>query len=197
MLHLLGLNHSAQARLPGIDLTESQKAFAGCLRRTIEEVRPILIAEEDSADALAVRGKVSIGKEIAGKYGIEHMFCDPTEEQRRALGYRDGQSLELEIFMRDSKGLSNEEIFCKARAIEIGRYFPMREQFWLQRLNGFLDSGVVFVCGDLHIESFGNMLESKGVPCRVVQRGIGLQPEDARFDKAVQYLKEHPEVISE
>jgi hypothetical protein len=197
MLHLLGLNHSAQARLPGIDFTESQRAFAGCLRRTIEEVRPILIAEEDSADALAVRGKVSIGKEIAGEYGIEHMFCDPTEEQRRALGYRDGQSLELEIFMRDGEGLSNEDIFCKARAIEIGRYFPMRERFWLQRLNGFLDSDVVFVCGDLHIESFGNMLESKGVPYRVVQRGIGLKPEDARFEKAVQYLKEHPEVMSE
>ena len=117
MLHVIGLAHRAQARTPGDPLTEAQQAFAGCLRRTIEQVRPAFVSEEDSEEALAERHGASIAKEIAGEKGIEHRFCDPTREQRSAIGYKDGQTLELEMFMHDDTGLSNEEIRNKARAI--------------------------------------------------------------------------------
>jgi hypothetical protein len=194
MLYLIGLNHRAQARTPESELTAEQLEFSDCLRRTIEEVRPSLIAEEDSEEALLKRSRISLAKELADEHGIEHRFCDPNEEQRRAMGYQDGSWLETQIFMGDREGLSHEEIFCRARAIEIGRYFPIRERFWLDRLYGCTDADVIFVCGDLHIEGFGNILESSGIPSSVVQRAIGLTEEDGRFDAALKYLRAHPEL---
>ncbi len=194
MLHLIGINHRVQARTPESELTAEQLEFSDCLRRTIEEVGPSLIAEEDSEEALLKRNRISLAKEIADEHGIEHRFCDPNEEQRRAIGYQDGGWLETQMFMSDREGLSNEEIFCRARAIEIGRYFPIRERFWLDRLCGCTDADVVFVCGDLHIESFGKILDSNGIPSRIVQRAIGLTEEDRRFDEALRYLREHPEL---
>ncbi len=193
MLHLIGLNHRAQARTPGSELTEEQQVFSDYLLRAIEEVRPAFIAEEDSEEALAKRGQVSIAKGIADERRIDHRFCDPTDAEREAIGYRDGQSLEIEIFMGDQDGMSNEEIFCKARAIEIGRYFPIRERFWLERLCGCRDVEAIFICGDLHIETFGNILTGDAIAYRVVERGIGAT-EDARFYGAVQYLADHPEL---
>lgn len=196
MLYIIGLNHRAQARAPRSELTEEQKQFSDCLLRAIEQVHPASIGEEDSEEALAKRKKVSIAKSIADEKGIEHRFCDPTEAQRLAIGYRDGQMLEIQIFMSDQQGMSHDEIFLKARAIEIGRYFPIRERFWLEQLGGCRDADAIFICGDLHIESFGKILEAEHVPYNVIKRGIGVTPEDARFNRAVEYLAEHPELAN-
>jgi len=194
MLHIIGVNHRAQAQIPGTGLTEEQQIFSHCLLRTIEQFRPGFIAEEDSRQALTKRGKISIAKGIADVKEIEHRFCDPTEAERRAIGYRDGLSLEIDIFMSDREGMSNDEIFCKAHAIEIGRYFPVRERFWLERLHGCREVDAIFVCGDLHIETFGKILEHDGALYSVVQRGIGATEEDARFYRAVDYLAKHPQL---
>ena len=118
---------------------------------------------------------VSIAQETADKSGIEHRFCGPTQEQRDAIGYRDGQSRELEIFMQDEDGLSNDEIMLKDRAIEIGRYSP--------------------ICGDAHIDSFGRLLDSNRIEYRIVGHGIGLAEEGRLFESAVQYVKNHPELM--
>jgi hypothetical protein len=197
MLYIIGLAHRAQARPPEGQLSEAQQRFSDRLRRTVEEVRPVFIAEEDSGDALAERHQFSIAKAIADEKRIEHRFCDPTREERDAMGYKDGQTLELEIFMNNEENLSNDEILLKGRAIEIGRYFPIREQFWLNRLDGCRDRDAVFICGDGHVESFGKLLQANKVPLQVVERGIGLTPEDAWFDRALHYLKEHPELANE
>ena len=121
LLHLIGLNHDAQERRPNTELTDAQRVFAECLRTAILEIRPAFIGEEDSEENLRALNRISIAKGIADEQHIEHRFCDPNPAERDALGYRDGQSLELEIFMSDEDGLSNDEIFCKARAIEIVR----------------------------------------------------------------------------
>jgi len=164
------------------------------LRDTVQSVRPTFIAEEDSVEALTDRQEVSIAKVLAHENGIEHRYCDPTREERQAIGYKDGQSIELEIFMHGDAGLSNDEIKLQGRAIEIGRYFPIREAFWLERLAGCRNCDAIFICGDGHIESFGKLLQSNDVRYTVVKRGIGLTDEDKWFDKAVQYLNEHPEL---
>jgi hypothetical protein len=197
MLYLIGLAHRAQSRKSDLKQTEAQQAFEHTLRRIIKDVRPTCIAEEDSEEALCERHENSIARAVAYEYGIEHRFCDPTREQRHAIGYRDGQSLEIEIFMKDRVGLSNEEIRLRGRAIEIGRFFPIRERFWLDQLAECRDRDTVFICGDGHIESFGRLLESNGTQCTVVERGIGLTEEDEWFDKAVRYLSEHPELLND
>jgi hypothetical protein len=195
MLHIIGLNHRAQAVRIGKELTDEQRRFSDCLLRTIEQVRPALIAEEDSEDTLRRRQSVSIAKGIADEKGVEHRFCDPTIDERREMAYQEGAQLELRFFMSDFD-LSADENFCKAHAIEIGRYFPMRERFWMNRLNGIRDVDAIFICGDLHIEaeSFRKILEAENVPYRIVERGIGATQEDARYHHAIQYLAEHPEL---
>jgi hypothetical protein len=197
MIHLIGLAHRAQSWKPQSERTEAQEAFEHVLRRAIECWRPVLIAEEDSEEALADHQTASIAKEIALQEKIEHRFCDPTQDERRAIGYRDRGSLALDISMSESADLSGDEINLKAQAIEIARYFPIREQFWLERIAGFRDGSVIFICGDGHIESFGRLLDCNGVPYRVAHRGIGLSDEDRWFEKARHYLMEHPEIANE
>jgi hypothetical protein len=177
--------------------TEAQRQFEDILQHTVDIVQPTLPAEEHSEEALSELREVSIAKEVALHHGIEHRFCDPTREQRRALHYKDGQSLELEMWMTEEADLPNDRVKDNARAIEIGRYFPVREQIWLGRLAGCSDRSVVFICGDAHIESFGRLLHDSDIPYAVIERGIGLTDEDAWFGRARQYLKEHPEILNE
>lgn len=102
----------------------------------------------------------------------------------------------LKIFMSgEGDGMSNAEIDARAGAIEIARYFPMREQFWLEQLASCKEGKIVFVCGDAHVESFGRLLASKEIPLSFVERGIGVNDEDRQtFGRAVEYLKQHPEL---
>ena len=168
-------------------MTDAQRTFDHVLRRAIEEVRPAFIAEEDSEEALVIRQRTSIAKSLADEHRIEHRFCDPTPAQREAMNYKDGQTLIFELLYHNRDERLEPELKVKGRAIEIVRYFPVREQFWLERLNGLYPSEGIFVCGDAHIENFGRLLESKGIGHRVVQRGIGLTQEDITRINARRY----------
>lgn len=195
MFYLIGVAHRAQAKTRGCELTEAQGAFAACLRHAVEEIRPDLIAEENSEEALATNRQTSIAKEVADEAEIEHRLCDPNQEQRQAIGYVDGATMEMAMFMSNEGSLSDDEIRNKARAIEIARYFPLRERFWLDRLEDYCNRDVLFICGDAHVQTFARLLEREGTPCRVLERGIGVNDEDRLwFDQALQYLAGHPEL---
>lgn len=197
MLHIIGVAHRAQSRRPGTEETQAQQDFFRCLTQTIQDVHPTVVGEEDSEEALAERHEISIAEELADEEGIEHRFCDPNRGQRQALHYRDGQELELEIFWTDDEGLPNDEIHLKARAIEFGRYFPIRERFWLGQLGGCRDRNAVFICGNAHIEGFVALLDREGVRYRIVERGIGVTNEEHEdFGRVVGYLRAHPELAN-
>ncbi len=103
--------------------------------------------------------------------------------------------LEVDIFMHDWDGQSQEQISAKAGAIELAHYFPVREQFWLNQLDGFLDKDVLFICGDFHVESFRKLLDAAGVPNVEVMRGLGVTDEDRyQAQIAINYLEAHPEL---
>lgn len=55
---------------------------------------------------------------------------------------------------------------------------------------------VVFVCGDLHIESetFANLLDHEGVPYQMVERRIGVADGEPYY-LALAHLREHPEIL--
>jgi hypothetical protein len=56
---------------------------------------------------------------------------------------------------------------------------------------------IVFVCGDGHIDASKSLLESTGITCAVVKRGIGLSDYDKQFDEKVkQYIGDHPELFA-
>lgn len=197
MLHIIGVAHRAQAQRYGAEQTEAQQTFTRCLSDLIQEVHPTFVAEEDSEEALAERNETSISRRIADAQGIEHRLCDPNRQQRREIGYRDGQELEIETFMQDDQGLSNHEIHLKARAIELGRYFPIRERFWLERLHGCRESDAIFVCGNAHIKTFTALLDAEGIQYRIVVHGIGVTAqENEDWHQIKEYLNAHPQLIN-
>ena len=197
MLYIIGVAHRAQAKPLDACETEAQKSFAQALRDTIERVQPTLIAEEDCEEFLKDRGKISIAKRIAAEKAIEHRFCDPNKKERRDIGYKDQGTCQREVFMGDNGGLSSEEVRVRGNAIFVGRQFPVRERFWLERLGDCRDRVAIFICGEGHIKnhSFRTLLASHGIPYKVAGHGIGLTEEDAWLDEALEYLRQHPELV--
>ena len=188
---MIGVAHRAQARKPDAERTEAQQAFECCLRSAVHEFHPAFIVEEDNEEFLANRAEISISREVAAEAsGVEHRFCEPNNKERSEIGSKNFSSIALELSMAES--LSDEELNCKARAIEIARYFPIREQFWLKRLNDCHGADAILVCGDMHLESFGNLLRDDGIPYKVVKRGIGVNEADEPYYIALKYLEEHP-----
>jgi hypothetical protein len=194
VFHVIGVAHRIQSHEPEQQLNENQTRLSECLIRLVDEVELAVIGEEQSQEALGKR--ISIPQEIAQKAEIEPRFCDPDSKQRQAMGYRDRQTIGLGLFMGDDGwNLSPVELDAKAGAIEIVRYFPAREQFWLERLADQKSSEVAFVCGNAHIEGFTDLLTKNGIPSRVVARGIGVNEEDKyRMEIALAYLEKHPEL---
>ncbi len=195
MLYIIGVAHRAQAKTPDSQATEAQESFERCLRHTIEEVRPAFIGEEHNEDFLCKGGEVSITYKVAHEKGIQHRFCDPNTREREEIGYQNFMVISQRLWMKEPN-LSNEELGIKSRAIEIAQYFPIREQFWLHRLEGCRDVHAIFVCGDIHIESFLKLLESEGISFKLVQRSIGVNEMDQPYYRASQYLIEHPGLFS-
>jgi hypothetical protein len=151
----------------------------------------VLIVEEDNEEFLANRGEISISREVADETsGIEHRFCEPNNKERLEIGSKNFSSIALELSMAES--LSEEELGCKARAIEISHYFPIRERFWLKRLSDCCDSDAILICGDMHVESFGRMLKDEGIPHEIVERGIGVNEANEPYYAALKYLEDPP-----
>ncbi|MGB2664687.1 MAG: hypothetical protein WAK48_11825 [Candidatus Acidiferrum sp.] len=198
VFHLIGVSHDIQSYEPEKDLNDGQRRLSECLTRLVGEIKLAVIGEEMSLEMLP--GRVSIPQEIAQKAGIEHRFCDPDSEERRAMGYRDRSAIKLGLWLSpEGWHLSTADQDAKASAIEIVHYFPMREQFWLDRLAGHKQSEVAFVLGDGHVESFADLLKTNQIPSRVVERGIGItqgdkQEDTCRRERALAYLEKHPEI---
>lgn len=148
MIHLIGLAHEAQASPSGAPETEAQELYADVLGPTIVAVRPCLVAEEYSEEVEEDNKRRSIGKPIATALAIEHRCCDATKAERKQIGYVGTQELHLIISMHDPNwNISNEEAKAKAWAICIGRYFAIREKFWLEKIRDIAHQDVVFVLG--------------------------------------------------
>jgi hypothetical protein len=196
MLHFLGLSHFAQSREPHLEKTEGQKAFTDLLEQTIKRVHPIFVAEEDSAESLAERKRISIAQEVADRAGIEHRFCDPDQAHRKLMGYVSGRDLFQFFTMTGDPPLPNEEARLKGYAIERGRYFPVRERYWLDRLQGCREQSAIFICGYGHlIDSFLDLLDRERLAYSVVQPDVGVTEEERRdVLGTAQYLRDHPEL---
>jgi len=162
----------------------------------LSEIDLDLIAEEFETGILAKLSCESIAKRLADNGQIEHRFCDPDSEQRQMIGYRDYVSIFHDLLNHNEDNLQDNELLVKARAIEVGRFFPVREEYWLQQIGDLIDGAVAFVCGDAHIDGFESLLRSKGILSRVVERGIGVDPNETSHLQALNYLEQYPELAS-
>jgi hypothetical protein len=200
MLHIIGVSHFAHlVKIGQTEQTERQKEFSSYLVRTISQVKPALVGEEASAEGLADHKLFSITKTFIEhlKSDIEYRFCDPTEMQRKSIGYVSGFALFQHFVMSGDNNVSTSENHLKGYAIDMGTYFPVRERFWLKRLTGCKDKSAIFICGYGHLahSSLSKLLNQAGIEFKIEREDVGL-PDEEREDvqRTLRYLKEHPEL---
>src|SRR5260370_20334070 len=134
MFYIIGVAHQVQFKQEGADDSEDQKQFCNALASAIERFKPALVGEEFSEHALKQQGAdyESLTKAVANSLRVEHRFCDPDADTRAKLKYREGTEIALEL--TSDRSLSNAEINDRGFAIEVAKYWPIREKFWLDQL---------------------------------------------------------------
>jgi len=75
---------------------------------------------------------------------------------------------------------------------------PLREQYWLNELKPVLQKDIIFVCGDSHIDSFVELMDSQKFVSRVIKRKIGMTPElIQQSDEQILFAKTNRDRIEE
>jgi hypothetical protein len=198
-IHLVSANHTtAQSSPSGKPENDVQRNYADTLAALIQKAGAQWVAEEYSAEAEEESKRLSLTPRIATENGATHRFCDPTKQERKKIGYVGQQDPHLYIAMHDDDwNISNDEARRKSWALDIGKYFEVREHFWLDKIADLKEKAVIFVCGDAHIDTFARLLRSDGWEVHVAARGVGgITDEDLRnIAEGLQYLKEHPEIL--
>jgi hypothetical protein len=158
LLYLIGGNHAVQFKSVLAQMFDEservwkkREAFKAHVAEMIDKLDIEILAEEFSEEAKRQSGAGSFGEtalefswetvlqQFCKAKGIEHRFCDPDSEERKALGIEDP----------DSK---------RGRA--------QRERVWLSRIAGCKHRRVLFVCGDTHYDAFAQLLASNGFNVR-------------------------------
>ncbi|MGA2754209.1 MAG: hypothetical protein ABSE53_10595 [Terracidiphilus sp.] len=204
MFYLIGVNHDAQRHPPGAMLSPDQAKLEGCLIKAIEQYHPALIAVEENEETLVDRRNgvfivyESIPRNVARERGIEHLFCEPCSNEKKRIGYMSKSQICLELCA--SGLLSNCPPGLEgvaAHAVEIAVFFPAREEHWIQKLRRYLQSEVILVLGEAHIESFCCRLKAHNVPSKVLLRGIGVSnAQNAESEAARRFPNENPQMFS-
>jgi hypothetical protein len=158
---LVGANHAHQH--PGSSYGRSD-LFASFLIAQATLLRVDLLAEEMSTDALAKVGvKQSTVQEVALSLHIQHLFCDPNEVERKALGIPNYEELKKRRSIDHVFGAQEQLLVADERS-----YWPVREQEWLTRLRKTRHNKVLFVHGPDHTAAFARLLEKNGYEVQVL-----------------------------
>jgi hypothetical protein len=204
MFYIIGVSHRVQSKNKGAAETSDQHKYHLSLEQAIQRRKPVVVAEEFSEYALSRARKKSgteqepLTKIIAESSKVEHRYCDPDKDARIRIGYREASELSWNIWLTSGSNLSYDERSLRAEAIEMAKYWPRREQFWLAQLSDVCARDVVFVCGNAHIESFRELLGKHNIDSTVEHRHIGVtSSDDKRFAETKAYIAAHPDVLAQ
>lgn len=145
---LIGVNHAIQTYYEerGPKTQEKLDSFLEHLVEASQINDCSLIAEEFFETLIESNGGTdSVARLAARRVGVKHLFCDPNAEERRSLGIQQGDP----------------------------RNAGQREGEWLRRMEDSGQNRILFVCGDSHIESFGNLLKTHGAQVTVLSTDWG------------------------
>jgi hypothetical protein len=181
MFYLIGVNHDVQRHAPGAEFDAHQIELERCLSEAIEKCQPALIAVEESEDTLKEKRKgvcvvcESIPRNVARRHAIEPMLCEPSDAWKAEHGCMDSLTLHLELSVSDLlRGIPSDQEKAAVAAVAMALFFPLREEYWLEQFKDYLQSDVIFVVGENHIDSFSSRLQALGVQVKVLCRGIGV-----------------------
>ena len=203
MFYLIGVEHGVQSvPVKGVEIPNHTE-YRACLEQAIHTYKPAVVGEEYNKDAFARAEFVNRGpqeyftRKIAEKAGVKHALCDPDLKTRMAIGYQSPLCWSP-LIDNLSEPLPDSEHDLLCRGLEIIFDIPIREQYWLNQLKPFLEKDIIFVCGDAHVESLGELLASKNILSNVIKRKIGMTPElIQQSDSELQYAKTNRERIEE
>lgn len=165
--HLIGLNHCYQYRgYRGVDW----KAFDAYLFSLCRNAEVHQIAEELSEESVkrwAFRGaKGSVAKAVALRLGIGHRFCDPSPVDRKALGILSTDEIKIELDIGFAM-TDQQTALLDSRAKE---FWPVRELFWIEKLQDEPVERCVFILGAEHVDSFSALLSLRGIEVKIEHR---------------------------
>jgi hypothetical protein len=203
MFYVIGVEHNVQSiGKDGVETTD-HKDFRLCLEEAIDRYKPIAVAEEYSNDALGAAALLKrtsqdfFTKKIASEAGVTHMLCDPDVKTKAEMGYQEkyGWGYHLDALW---ERIPYSDRALLSGALEIAKDFPLRENYWLRELRDFRQEDVIFICGDSHVETFGERLTEEKIPYKVVKRRIGMTPDLIKeSDKEMEYLKNNRNHVEE
>lgn len=157
---MIGTSHEYQVVRRAVSHPEREQFRTLLTSIAIEKVVQV-IAEEMSIDALNVcRADESVGQQVADALQIAHSHCDPSIDERKALGVVDDDDIRMSGFLNDRKP---EEVEAA-----VNDSFAIRERCWLEHLLELDKWPVLFVCGANHAERFRERLESSGINAEVL-----------------------------
>jgi len=163
------------------------------ISRAIRDLRVDAVAEElnqeildshNHAESILKSIKTCLETELG--HTIHHQFVEPTKDQKRCLRYKEDDEV-LKLLKGASPNDPPPELVWAHMA---AHQFPIREDFWLGKLKNYLETDILFVCGDAHCDTFPMMLEGKGLAHRVIQRSIGMPNQQLNESAGVKCARE-------
>ena len=201
MFYLIGVNHEAQRHPSGAMLDKDQRELQRRLNKAIDDHHPKLIAVEESEDTLLDKKNgvtdESIPRNFALRHKIDLMLCEPSDVEKQRIGYMDKSQIHRELFtsglLRNCpSSLQN----TAAYAVQIALIFPLREELWIEKLKEHLQSEVIFILGEDHIDSFMRRLQAHGIQSKSLVRGIGVtEAIRVESEAAKRFPTEKPELF--
>ncbi len=141
-IYLVGVFHQLQCRNT-MNLVKSQEiaCFQDFVKNEILKYEVSLLAEEFSTEACKINGvECSTIQDVARELNIDHLFCDPTTDEREKCGI-------------SHKDWDKREEFWLTRLIEVCSH---------QEMN------IVFICGIDHLDRFQSKLISSSFDAKKI-----------------------------
>jgi hypothetical protein len=175
MIYITGIDHLVQYNGPvPPELLEEFKEY---IAAKIKELNITLIAEEFNEEFLhdVFNAAEGTAETAAAESGTSHLYCDPDAAEREALGiayYADVMDMVKERHGISEKFIMDMElrrVVEQETALEVKKFWPVRERFWLNKLKGRLDENILFLCGHEHVRGFSELLRGEGVSAAVIE----------------------------
>lgn len=159
MIYVIGTNHELQhsgriRRGQPDAVAAARSQFFDYLQVTAKRLHISLIAEELAPEVLCALSAQSLARLVAEAIGAEHRFCEPSIDDRAALG----------LLPVGTEDLTDEQRSCA---------ISKREWFWLSRMRADLHKSILFICGAAHVDSFADLLRIDKVAVEIIEPYFG------------------------
>lgn len=146
MFYIIGVHHGVQ-----FDKQHSSTpVFIYYLKKVIKKYVIEIITEESSKDVLKEwRIEKTSVQEVSINHDLQYIACDPSIDERKTLGIRSDEEIKHEKGL--PKILNHEQLAILDK--EKIKDFPIRENYWLDKIKKYSARQVVFICGLDHLNS--------------------------------------------